>query len=449
MNNLQTTQMDINPVKMGGGGNTAKPCSFFGVFCDAIRSAFAQRHRNGFTLVELLVVIAIIGVLVALLLPAVQAAREAARRMQCTNSIKQLGLSVHNFISTHNRIPNNGTDALWMGYQPAGGPAAYHVIPRASGTRLDGVDQYSAFTALLPFFEQQALYDRIAGYCSASMTYPLTGAWDVNIPAPSGTGKMAKDNLDNPFMTPITTLMCPSDGNLLTKITAAHTGRTNYRFNRGDWMIGDDWGENRQLRGIARAYARKSDPGNANATDYTFGEVTLSNITDGTSNTLLFAEALVEPSSGTNMYKMATAKDVDIHGKAAATCLAARGTSGMLASGFSASSQRRGHRWGDRASIFTGFMTALPPNYPSCNRDDSVNGCLALTPTSNHSGGVNVGLCDGAVRFVSETIDCGDITKVLGYPTNTGEGHQWTGPSTGGIWGKVATPAGSEAASLP
>ena len=94
-----------------------------------------SRRLSGFTLVELLVVIAIIGMLIALLLPAVQAAREAARRMQCTNHLKQLGLGVHNFHDTHNGMP------------PAG---------------LHGLTSFSGFALLLPYLEQTALSELVA-----------------------------------------------------------------------------------------------------------------------------------------------------------------------------------------------------------------------------------------------------------------------------------------------
>ena len=108
----------------GGGGNLGKESK-------GLRHSARAR---GFTLVELLVVIAIIGMLIALLLPAVQAAREAARRMQCTNHLKQFGLAIHNFHDTFNALP-----------------------PRAVG---DG--RVTAFVFLLPFQEQQSLYEIFA-----------------------------------------------------------------------------------------------------------------------------------------------------------------------------------------------------------------------------------------------------------------------------------------------
>jgi len=106
---------------LGGGGGQCKSLTRIGL-----------RRKSAFTLVELLVVIAIIGMLIALLLPAVQAAREAARRMQCSNHLKQTGLAVHNFISARNAVPP---------------------------TMLCFPDRLSIFGILYPYMEQQALYD--------------------------------------------------------------------------------------------------------------------------------------------------------------------------------------------------------------------------------------------------------------------------------------------------
>ena len=101
-----------------------------------------MRRRGAFTLVELLVVIAIIGILVALLLPAVQAAREAARRMQCTNRLKQLGLAYHNYHDVHKCFPPMRTGTH-----------------RSDGNLDDNNRAMSGFVSLLPFYEQQQVLD--------------------------------------------------------------------------------------------------------------------------------------------------------------------------------------------------------------------------------------------------------------------------------------------------
>ena len=120
----------------------------------------ASQGRSGFTLVELLVVIAIIGVLVGLLLPAVQSAREAARRMSCSNNFKQIGLAIHNYHSTYKQLPRNGTgptnefDNMCCANAVRGTMAQ----PPVAFTR----HALSWLVAILPFVEQQGVWDEIA-----------------------------------------------------------------------------------------------------------------------------------------------------------------------------------------------------------------------------------------------------------------------------------------------
>jgi prepilin-type N-terminal cleavage/methylation domain-containing protein len=116
-----------------------------------MKKEVSQKPRKGFTLVELLVVIAIIGILIALLLPAVQAAREAARRSQCTNNLKQLGLAALNYESARKELPSSDR------------PPGLTTAPRIAG-----------LTKLLPYFEENALFQK----------YDVTLNWNIN----TGTG---------------------------------------------------------------------------------------------------------------------------------------------------------------------------------------------------------------------------------------------------------------------
>ena len=116
-----------------------------------------RQRQTGFTLVELLVVIAIIGILVALLLPAIQAAREAANRAQCSNNLKQLGLGLHNYHDTYNVFPPAGVSYGWCHE----GRPGYAKVLNVSG-----------WVMVLPFLEQQSLYEQYDSSQAASRQAP-------------------------------------------------------------------------------------------------------------------------------------------------------------------------------------------------------------------------------------------------------------------------------------
>ncbi|MDR1963654.1 MAG: DUF1559 domain-containing protein, partial [Planctomycetaceae bacterium] len=379
-----------------------KPCS--------VRSSPPARNiLFGFTLVELLVVIAIIGVLIALLLPAVQAAREAARRMQCTNKLKQIAIACHNHHDTRN---------LWPSAQMI--PEAISGAKKTGSVGTDGVPvqqlrRWGYVPQLLPFMEQQSVYDGVIQRLDTAVN---TSPWD-------GIAVLRVK---------ISTLICPSDSVGQATDANAHS-RLSYHASNGDSVMNDGETDMRKYRGPFRDGLRAP-------TD-------MSVFADGTSNTVILSELCLSPAGGTNSIfggvGFPTANTPN-------ACLATMSQKEYLGSGITTgttapewfAAEGTGRYWAEALAIYSIFQTILPPNSPSCAKGSTsypYSSNTVMTPNSKHPGGVNAAMGDGAVRFISQTIDCGnDFTQTY---TNV-----QTGSSIYGVWGALGTVDGGESKSF-
>ena len=382
-----------------------------------------KTNRRGFTLVELLVVIAIIGILIGLLLPAVQAAREAARRMQCTNNLKQLGLAVANFESTNKRIPNQYKDEFWMSYDPS------------AAKDYNRLTRLSVHTLLLPYIEQTAVFNKICTYAQA---YKDNG---TIMPSPTSASDFG-GNPDNPYSTVIDAFLCPSDGNAQqSKGMTGHMARNNYGCNMGDACTANGSTDGNAINGQKK---RRGVFVNGAAA----GRTTLAHISDGTSNTMAFAEISVSDAIGQNGNDIRTgvAYYSGLYHEAPIVCLNLRGEKGMYVDG-TTTYYTKGRRWCISTCCSTNFIAALPPNSPSCSGTDgqAENTWTLCSASSFHSGGANVCMLDGSVRFIPDTIDTGDLSTIMG---TQGQDQLHNGASGHGVWGALATPRGKETVSF-
>jgi len=339
------------------------------------------QKQKGFTLVELLVVIAIIGVLIALLLPAVQQAREAARRMQCTNNQKQIALALHNYESTFNELP-------------------------AFGLGGGDTENFSPHVMLLPFLEQSARYDALAAAEFNIDPYVSFVTWDGSISA----------------------FLCPSD--------AVSDGLDNFAGNNYCYSNGDFLDEFYNDRGNPRgAFPVQEKIKFRDVTDGLSNTVFLSERCKASHK---------QTSEDYNKIRGGVLLNVQTWYDGPQTCMTYRGSSGeydLTVPGRSGSTRSVGGQgwvygyWGLNQCR---FQTIIPPNGPTCayNASNPASEANLSPPTSYHPGGVVVALGDASVRFIAETIDTGDLS-VLAKDVRSG-------PSPYGVWGALGSINGGE-----
>ncbi len=396
-----------------------------------------RNQASGFTLVELLVVIAIIGVLVGLLLPAVQAAREAARRMSCSNNFKQIGLGIHNYHAAYNMIPKHGTGTPNLGGTPEGPTPANS--PGSSG-RLE----VSWLVGLTPFIEQQALWEQISNPLQDPGTgamFPPMGPNPRRSIAHHATARYA------PWLTEVPTFRCPSDPG----VGLPAQGRQNYVACLGDsshQMMGGT-GDN-GVENAAGATARTASCRGFFVHRYASS---FRDVLDGLSNTIAAGECasdLQDNDVRTRASLSSTANVRAVGGNK--TCDAnvdpARprfwrptATFVPLAGGGTEPEQRRGYKWAMSRLIWDNCTTITPPNSLMCFETNNFNLGI-VPPSSRHQGGCHVLMGDGAVKFVTDSIEAGNQNSAH---VGNAAGLETPGiKSPFGLWGALGTRASAE-----
>ncbi|QDV32754.1 DUF1559 family PulG-like putative transporter [Tautonia plasticadhaerens] len=352
---------------------------------------------RGFTLIELLVVIAIIGVLIALLLPAVQSARESARRAQCTNNLKQIGLALANYESSlggfpPGRLHPDRTDS-------AGGPVTSQYSSYAS-TPGNWTGNVSVHRHILNFMEQANAYNAM------NFSVPNSNRLTVN-------GVVSNPNY-TAYNVAFNTFICPSDAN-----TGRVVGENNYRYNFGGSFT----------HGGASDWSNNADRGALGNGAFTYGpSIASSGFKDGLSNTVTFSERI--KGSGLDLRSAPPTKadmitsprrqtgpisleERDLQFQACASYLPVPDTNGFHFNSMGRFLDGSDYVNGWPTSAYCGsiYNHVAPPNWKG--QDCGMASAIADVPgehaivsaRSDHPGGVNVLLGDGSVRFVKDSVN--------------------------------------------
>ena len=348
-------------------------------------------RRFAFTLVELLVVIAVIAVLVGLLLPAVQAAREAARRLQCANHLKQLGLAALNYEATHGGLPLTTTGPSRSSPPLGGGFTSWHarILPQLEQSTL-----YHAIDF------QQAMVDDKSFVGSPDYTQLTLSRGHPN----AGVAAVA-----------VPVLLCPSDAPRDTpSLGSAQPAPSSYAGNIG-WVRGASGVDGRSAA-VAITNGAMPHINPARPDTWQLPRISLRDFSDGTSHTALIAERLINNAVGISE-AFGTRMDGAVAAPTSSYCAGAGHTQRSLAqwvrycNGVSVPdatySLPHGRSWISGWTLAANlYMHVMPINSRNCHlyggEDDGNN---IVTASSHHSGGAQLVFVDGHVRLVSQNID--------------------------------------------